>query len=41
VARVAITGTTIGAGLYETMAVLGRERCLTRLDRAIRNWCKA
>jgi glutamyl-tRNA synthetase len=41
VARVAVTGTTIGAGLYETMAVLGRERCLARLDHAIRNQCGA
>ena len=39
VVRVAVTGTTIGAGLYETMAILGRERTLTRLDHAIAQWC--
>jgi glutamyl-tRNA synthetase len=38
-ARVAVTGTTIGAGLYETIAVLGRERTLARLDHAMTQWC--
>lgn len=33
--RVAITGCGIGAGVYETMAILGRERCLQRLDHAV------
>lgn len=32
--RVAVTGVSVGAGLYETMAVLGRERVLSRLARA-------
>lgn len=33
--RVAVSGATIGAGLYETMVILGRERVLKRLDHAI------
>ncbi|MBT3294814.1 MAG: glutamate--tRNA ligase [Verrucomicrobia bacterium] len=37
--RVAVTATPIGAGLYETMVLLGRERVLTRLDYAIANLC--
>ena len=32
--RIAVTGSTIGAGIYETMATLGRERVLKRLDYA-------
>ena len=31
--RLAVTGTSIGAGLYETMALLGRDRVLARLAR--------
>ncbi len=34
-ARVALTGKTVGPGLFELMAVLGRDRVLKRLDRAI------
>jgi len=34
-ARVAITGRTASPGLYEVMAVLGRERSLARLEHAI------
>ena len=34
-ARVAITGRTASPGLYEVMAVLGKERSLARLDRGI------
>lgn len=34
-ARVALTGRTASPGLYEVMAVLGKERSLARLDRAI------
>ena len=30
--RVAITGVTVGFGLYETMAVLGRDETLRRVD---------
>lgn len=33
--RVAVTGTTIGAGIFETMAILGATRTLARLDHAI------
>lgn len=34
-ARLAITGMTGGPGLFELMEVIGRERCLSRIDRAI------
>jgi glutamyl-tRNA synthetase len=34
-ARVAITGRTASPGLYEVMAVLGKERSIARLDRGI------
>jgi glutamyl-tRNA synthetase len=34
-ARVAATGKAVGFGLFETLALLGRERCLARIDRAI------
>jgi glutamyl-tRNA synthetase len=33
--RLALTGMTFGPGLFELMAVLGRERCLRRLHRAL------
>ncbi len=33
--RVAVTGRTVAPPLFETMAVLGRSRCLRRLDVAI------
>ncbi|HYM70405.1 MAG TPA: glutamate--tRNA ligase [bacterium] len=33
--RVAITGKTVGPGLFELIEVLGRERVLARLDKAI------
>lgn len=33
--RVALTGKTVGPGLFELMALLGQERVVTRLDRAI------
>ena len=33
--RVALSGRTTGPGLFELIAVLGRDRCLARLDRAI------
>jgi glutamyl-tRNA synthetase len=35
--RVAVTGRTAGPGLFATLAVLGRERVLSRLDRALRH----
>ncbi len=37
--RVAVTGRTVGAGIYETLAVLGREAACRRLDYAINNLC--
>ncbi len=36
VLRLAITGKTVGFGLYETMAILGRESVLARIDAALR-----
>jgi len=33
--RIAVTGTATGAGLYETVNVLGKERVLRRLDRVL------
>ncbi len=37
--RVAVTGKTAGPGLFELMALLGRERVLKRLDRSI-DWLR-
>jgi glutamyl-tRNA synthetase len=33
--RVAVTGKAVGFGLYEALAILGRERGLARIDRAL------
>ncbi len=33
--RVAVTGKTVGFGLYETLSILGKQRCLSRIDRAL------
>ncbi|MEM6330254.1 MAG: glutamate--tRNA ligase [Planctomycetota bacterium] len=33
--RVAVTGKAIGFGVFETLEILGRERCLRRIDRAL------
>jgi len=33
--RVATTGSAVGFGLYESLAILGRESCLARIDRAV------
>jgi glutamyl-tRNA synthetase len=33
--RVAVTGKTVGPGLYDCLAILGRERALARLERAL------
>jgi glutamyl-tRNA synthetase len=33
--RVATTGKEVGFGIYETLAILGRARCLARIDRAL------
>jgi glutamyl-tRNA synthetase len=33
--RVAVTGKPVGFGMFEILEVLGREHCLTRIDRAL------
>jgi glutamyl-tRNA synthetase len=33
--RVAVTGKAVGFGLFDTLAILGRERVLARIDRAL------
>ena len=33
--RVAVTGKAVGFGLFETLAILGKQRCLKRLDRTL------
>ena len=33
--RVAIAGTTVSPGIFESVAALGRERTLERVDRAL------
>ena len=33
--RVAITGTTVSPGIFESVAALGREETLSRIDAAI------
>jgi glutamyl-tRNA synthetase len=33
--RVALTGTTISPGIFETVALVGRDRALTRIDAAL------
>ena len=33
--RVAVTGKAVGFGLFETLAILGRESCIERIDRAL------
>jgi glutamyl-tRNA synthetase len=30
--RVAVTGKAVGFGMFETLAILGRQRCVTRID---------
>jgi len=39
--RVAVTGTQVGAGLYETIVLLGKERVVVRLTFAAENLCVA
>ena len=34
--RVAVTGKGVGFGVFETLAILGRESCLARIDRALK-----
>ena len=33
--RVAVTGKSVGLGLFDALSILGRERCLRRIDRAL------
>ena len=33
--RVAVTGKSVGFGMFETLDILGREHCLARIDRAL------
>lgn len=33
--RVAVTGKPVGFGLFDTLAILGRDRCLARIERAL------
>jgi glutamyl-tRNA synthetase len=33
--RVAVTGKPVGFGMFETLALVGRERCLARIERAL------
>ena len=33
--RVAVTGKAVGFGMFETLTLIGRERCLARIDRAL------
>ena len=33
--RVAVTGKPVGFGMFEILEILGRERCLARIDRAL------
>jgi len=33
--RVATTGKGVGLGMFDALALLGRERCLKRIDRAL------
>jgi glutamyl-tRNA synthetase len=35
--RVAVTGRAVGFGMWDTLELIGRERCLTRIDRALAN----
>ena len=37
--RIAVTGVLTGAGIYETMELLGREKSLRRLDHAMEKLC--
>ncbi|MEM6654812.1 MAG: glutamate--tRNA ligase [Planctomycetota bacterium] len=33
--RVAVTGKAVGFGVFESLAILGRERCVARIERAV------
>jgi glutamyl-tRNA synthetase len=34
--RVVVTGKPVGFGLFDTLAILGRDRCLSRISRALK-----
>jgi glutamyl-tRNA synthetase len=34
--RVAVTGKSVGPGLYDCLAILGRQRCIARIERALK-----
>ena len=34
--RIAVSGKTVGVGLFDMLAILGRERCLLRIDNTLR-----
>ena len=36
--RVAVTGKSVGPGLYDCLAILGRAACLQRIDRALQQF---
>ena len=33
--RVAVTGKSVGPGVYDCLALVGRDSCLARIDRAL------
>jgi len=33
--RVAVTGKGVGFGLFETLAILGKEKCVARIEQAL------
>jgi glutamyl-tRNA synthetase len=33
--RVGVTGKSVGFGMFDTLAILGRDRTLARIDRAL------
>ena len=33
--RIAVTGKSVGPGVYDCLAILGSEACLARIDRAL------
>ena len=34
--RVAVTGKAVGPGLYDCLAILGKEKCVARINRALK-----
>jgi glutamyl-tRNA synthetase len=34
--RVALTGKAVGFGAFDALAILGKDRCLARIDRALK-----